>query len=119
MLSSLTGRPKFWQDVPNAPAFVINLDSHPERMAASVRELQLAGFTDVRRFQAVDAQYSEALKEAWSGRGSPAFAAWVTKFPEFAGKQGCFLSHLSLWNESAEFEDDILLHRHWSQLAPM
>jgi hypothetical protein len=42
------------------------------------------------------------------------------------GKQGCFLSHLGVWQEIIDrdlphaciFEDDVIFHPHWAQLAP-
>jgi SAM-dependent methyltransferase len=124
--ASPSGRPRFWQDILDAPAHVINLDARPERLAASVEELQRAGFSDVRRFRAVDASDPEALREAWHALGSPPFATWDEEFAAFPGKQGCFLSHLALWEEivasgvpfACIFEDDILFHQHWARLAP-
>jgi hypothetical protein len=120
------GPPRSWRDVLAAPAFVINLDARPERLTSSLEELRRAGFTDVRRFQAVDAANPKVLEQAWVGFGSPKFAPWDAKFREFSGKQGCFLSHVKLWEEIADsglqfgciFEDDIFFHRLWSQLSP-
>lgn len=125
-LDDRTGAPRFWRDVLAAPAFVINLDSRPERFAASLDELARAGFTDVRRMRAVDARDPEVLAAAWAACGSPALADWDTKFHESPGRQGCFLSHLALWKEISNsrfpfaciFEDDVVFHRHWAVLAP-
>ena len=119
-------RPRSWQDVLAAPAFLINLGARPERLAASLRELAHAGFVDVRRFPAVDASDPDVLRDAWRACGSPAFASSDTEFATLPGKQGCFLSHLAVWEEivasgvpfACVFEDDVLFHRHWSRLAP-
>ena len=118
--------PRRWRDVLAGPAFVINLDSRPERLAATLDGLRCAGFTDIRRFQAVDARDPDALRHAWSACGAPRFAEWDEAFRQFPGKQGCFLSHLGLWadivaNEmpfACVFEDDVVFHHHWATLAP-
>jgi hypothetical protein len=118
--------PQRWEDVLNGPAYVINLDSRPDRFAKSAIELERAGFHGYRRFAAVEAREGRELDRGWSDCGSPRFAAWDTRFRELPGKQGCFLSHVMLWQEIVEnnlafacvFEDDVVFHRHWSQLAP-
>jgi GR25 family glycosyltransferase involved in LPS biosynthesis len=115
-----------WQTVLAAPAFVINLDARPDRLEATTEELRRAGFTDVRRFPAVDASRPNELVRAWSACGLPPFAAWDKKFQTMPGKQGCFLSHLALWQMMVDddlplacvFEDDVQFHHHWRELAP-
>jgi GR25 family glycosyltransferase involved in LPS biosynthesis len=107
-------------------AFVINLSSRPDRLDASTLEIKHAGFTDIHRFPAVDACDSRALEQAWATCGSPSFADWDGGFKNVPGKQGCFLSHLTLWQQivaqdlpyASVFEDDVVFHGHWSQLAP-
>ena len=124
--STAASHPRSWPAVLEAPAFVINLEARPERLVASVDEVRRAGFRDVRRFAAINAYDPDVLQEAWRARGSPAFAAWDEEFTALPGKQGCFLSHLALWDEiiasglpfACVFEDDVLFHQHWSRLAP-
>jgi hypothetical protein len=118
--------PRQWPDVLRAPAFVVNLDSRPDRLAATTEALRDAGFSDLRRFPAVDARDQQRLERAWKACGSPPFAAWDSGFEAVPGKQGCFLSHVALWQEILDlnlpfaciFEDDVVFHRHWAQLAP-
>jgi GR25 family glycosyltransferase involved in LPS biosynthesis len=118
--------PNSWLEVLRAPAYVINLDSRPERLRACVDEIQRAGFTDVRRYTAVDGHDPAALAQAWSACGNPPLDQSDRGFQTYLGKQGCFLSHLFLWRQVADdgqshvciFEDDIFFHRHWPTLAP-
>jgi hypothetical protein len=118
--------PRLWLDILLGPAFVINLNSRPDRLAASAGEIKRAGFTDVRRFPAVDATDPDGLAQAWANCGSPPFAAWDGGFEIVPGKQACLLSHLAVWQEIVDrdlpfacvFEDDVVFHRHWAHLAP-
>jgi GR25 family glycosyltransferase involved in LPS biosynthesis len=126
-MSDKGGPPRDWQDVLDGPAYLINLDRRPDRLAASMDELRRAGFRDVRRFPAIDAWDSAALQRAWETCGSPRFADWDDAFASTPGRQGCFLSHTMLWQEITDrrqpfatiFEDDVVFHRNWHQLAPM
>jgi hypothetical protein len=105
---------------------VINLDSRPDRLRAATEELRLAGFRDIRRFPAVDAAAPGVLDDAWGHVGRPRFAPWDHWFRARPGAQGCFLSHIGVWEEiihrnlpfACVFEDDIFFHRHWKTLAP-
>lgn len=107
-----------------APALLINLARRPERLAASLAALRAAGFTDVRRLEAIDGRDERALAAAWAACGDPPFAEWDVEFRQ-PGPQGCFLSHVvALQQVIAEelpyaliFEDDIFFHRHWDALA--
>ena len=66
------------------------------------------------------------MQRAWAACDAPSFADWDGGFESVPGKQGCFLSHLALWQEIVDrnlpyacvFEDDVVFHRHWAQLAP-
>ena len=118
--------PNQFLEILRAPSFVVNLDTRPDRLAATTEALRNAGFSDVRRFPAVDARDQHRLEPAWKACGSPPFAAWDSGFETVPGKQGCFLSHVALWQEILDrnlpyaciFEDDVVFHRHWAQLAP-
>ena len=75
---------------------------------------------------AIDAQDTLALERAWAQYGTPRFAEWDGAIAHVHGKQGCFLSHLGVWQEIIDrnlshaciFEDDVIFHPHWAQLAP-
>jgi hypothetical protein len=118
--------PQSWTDVLRAPAFVINLDSRPDRLASSTGGLRHAGFSDVRRFSAIDAAAPGILDQAWGRLGAPQFDSRDEWFRLNAGAQGCLLSHIGVWQEIIDqslpfacvFEDDIFFHRHWRHLAP-
>jgi hypothetical protein len=118
--------PRHWSDVLRAPVFIINLDSRPDRLAASTDALRQAGFDDIRRFPAVDAAVPGVLDQVWSRLGAPRFSAADDWFRARPGTQGCFLSHIGVWQEIIDrkipyacvFEDDIFFHRHWPNLAP-
>lgn len=118
--------PHSWREVLQAPAFVINLDTRPDRLITSTTELRHVGFSDVRRFSAVNAAEPGVLDRAWARLGAPQFDPRDTWFRENIGAQGCFLSHIGVWQEIIDqrlsfacvFEDDIFFHRHWTDLAP-
>lgn len=128
--------PKTWEDFLAAPAFVINLARCPKRWEISRERLAAAGFTDVRRWEAVDAgsargteEGAARLAEGWKRHGSPPFAPGDKEFKvTYLGKQGCMLSHLDLMKHIADpangvsyaivFEDDVLVHPRWAELAP-
>jgi hypothetical protein len=118
--------PRHWSDVLSAPAFVIILDTRSDRLTASTEELHQAGFSNIRRFKAVDAAAPGALDEAWGRLGVPQFDSRDEWFRVHAGAQGCLLSHVGVWQEIIDqnlpfacvFEDDIFFHRHWTHLAP-
>jgi GR25 family glycosyltransferase involved in LPS biosynthesis len=108
------------------PCKVINLDRNPERWSTCQARLKEAGFSNFERVSAVDALDKDALAAAWNELGNPLFASWDTEFVSYPGKQGCFLSHVRLWKEMVDkgieqmvvFEDDVLFHKDWLQLAP-
>lgn len=133
--------PETWAEFQRQKTFVINLDRCTERLATTLERLRTAGFTNVERFSGVDAgpgakpnATAEAVRDtkkrlatAWENHGSPKMDSSDTEFCETAlGKQGCMLAHLNLLKHViAEkipffivFEDDVLFHPHWDQLAP-
>ena len=118
--------PSQFLEILRAPSFIINLDTRADRLAATTEALRNAGFSDVRRFPAVDARDQRRLERAWKACGSPPFAAWDSGFETVPGKQGCFLSHVAVWKKILDlglpyaciFEDDVFFHRYWAQLAP-
>jgi hypothetical protein len=119
--------PRRWPDVLRAPAFVINLDTRPDRLTSSVEEIRHGGFSDIRRFSAVDAATPGVLDQAWGRLGAPQFDPRDEWFRVNPGAQGCLLSHIGVWQEIIDlnlpfacvFEDDIFFHRHWTHLAPI
>lgn len=117
-----------WDQVLALPVFIINLDRrYTERYDECLRRVKAAGFTDVRRWQAVDAT-TEDLQAHWAQHGSPALNPVDEEFcVSYKGKQGCFLSHVHLLKyaltEGIErfivFEDDVLFHPEWDIYAPL
>jgi len=118
--------PRSWESLLHGPSYLINLDARRDRLAASLEELKNAAFTDVQRFAAIDARDALALERAWAPYGTPRFAAWDGAIAYVPGKQGCFLSHLAVWQDIIDrdlphaciFEDDVIFHHHWAQIAP-
>src|SRR4051812_43431583 len=118
--------PHSWESLLHGPSYLINLDARRDRLVASRAELRGAAFTNVQRFQAIDARDTRALDRAWGLYGTPRFAEWDGAMAHVLGKQGCFLSHLGVWQEIIDrnlphacvFEDDVIFHPHWAQLAP-
>lgn len=120
-----------FQDILNAPVFVLNMARSVERWETVRPRIYAAGFqpATVQRFPAVDAANPVELHDAWLEL-FPTKPTWnLQKDPEFAtypGKQGCFLSHVKLWKHmihhripvATVFEDDILFHPEWDTLAP-
>jgi hypothetical protein len=118
--------PRSWERVLHGPSYLINLDARRDRLVASLKELHDAEFTNVLRFAAIDAHETLALERAWAPYGTPRFAEWDGAIAHVLGKQGCFLSHLGVWQEIIDrnlphacvFEDDVIFHPHWAQIAP-
>jgi GR25 family glycosyltransferase involved in LPS biosynthesis len=113
-----------------APAFIVNLDRCKERLESSMTRVRDAGFLDVRRWGAIDASDKVQLINAWKcirTHTSPTFDAIDQDFVNFPGKQGVYLSMLSLWQHIVDekipvatiFEDDVKFHQQWHTLAPM
>lgn len=131
------GYPATWAEFLSAPAFVINLARCPRRWEISRDRLAAAGFTDVRRWDAVDAGSARGTPEgearlaaAWARHGAPPLAHGDKEFRDtYKGKQGCMLSHLDLMKHIGDpangvpfalvFEDDVLVHPRWTELAPV
>ena len=112
----------FNDEVLVAPAFVIHLvEKTPERRPFFEHNLAEAGFTDVRIFPAVNAYDDAALNAAMQECGNPKIHSTVNR-----GGQGCLLSHLTLLMHICNhnipratiFEDDVLFHPQWNELAP-
>jgi hypothetical protein len=111
----------------DAPSYLINLNRRPDRLAAALPAIRGAGYRNLIRFAAVDGQDSAALARAWAALGNPLFSA-APRHQDFRlpGHQGCFLSHLLLWEWIARgdapfatiFEDDVVFHAAWRWLAP-
>lgn len=114
-----------WDDIRNAPCFVINMDRCKDRLEKSVARIREAGFERAERFRAVDAVH-DPLGDAWQIHGNPMFDPSDTEFVTYPGKQGCMLSHLHLWKKIIDegipmavvFEDDVCFHSKWGALAP-
>lgn len=116
-----------WNDILSAPVFIINMDKSVERLALAKSRLIDAGFTNLYRFQAVDASKPHELAREWDKHGTKQKINYHRdpEFHKYIGKQGCFLSHANLWMHMIEqnipyalvVEDDILFHPMWKNLA--
>lgn len=108
-----------------APCRVINLDRNPERWEVCEQRLREAGFKNFKRVRGVDATNAAELQKEWNALGNPPFAAWDQEFISYPGKQGCFLSHVKLWQEIVAtgmermviLEDDVMFHKEWQVLV--
>jgi GR25 family glycosyltransferase involved in LPS biosynthesis len=119
---------KRWQQFLDHPAFLINLKSRPERLQSAMTQLNRAGFTHIEPQEAVDAQ-SAPMAKMFEQHGIQAFDESneaYTHLSKFPGHQGCILSHLAILKQiidrnisiSHVFEDDIIFHSRWEELAP-
>lgn len=119
--------PDSWEHVLRAPCFVINLARRPDKWTQAEQNIRAAGFTDVRRVEGVDGYNAQELARGWHEVGNPPFDEIDTAFSVFPGRQGCFLSHVKVWqkilDENLEyavvFEDDVIFHPDWAKLAPL
>jgi GR25 family glycosyltransferase involved in LPS biosynthesis len=104
----------------NSPAFIINLEEQSERLLFSKENLRNAGFTDIRRYHAINGSDSTQVNNILNDFNNPTIHDMGTP-----GKLGCLLSHLSVLKYIIEhniqlatiFEDDIFFHPQWNTLC--
>ena len=119
--------PKKWEDVLQAPLYLINLDRCSDRLELSQERIQKAGFTNIQRWRATDAQKEDELKQGWEELGNPKIDVRDTSFKKYKGAQGCAITHYRLWKHMVQnkipyavvMEDDVAFHKHWNVLAPI
>lgn len=120
--------PNTWNDVLEAPSFIINLDRRPERWSQSFNEVQKAGFKNIQRWHAVDYKNKSQCDEAYTLLGHPPkHPSFNNDFQDYPGTWGVFLSQTTLWKKIVDehipyaciFEDDVLFHSQWEKLAPV
>jgi len=107
------------------PAFLVNLDRRPDRLALATKALTEAGFTNQRRFVAIDGQTAD-LTAAFASHGITRFSPHDPDFCASQGKQGCALSHLAVLRHARDldlpfvhiFEDDSAFHSDFARLGP-
>jgi GR25 family glycosyltransferase involved in LPS biosynthesis len=105
----------------NAPAFVIHLESLQSRKDFFTKNINDAGFTDMRIFKGVDARINSEFEEAKQLFGNPLISSEPSK-----GSMGCVFSHFKVLKYIIDnqipiatiFEDDVYFHPQWKQLAP-
>lgn len=113
-----------WEQIQNAPCFLLNLDRSPDRLQTASANIAKAGFKDVRRIRGFDKD-TDDLHAEWVRHGSPKFCD-KDNFPKNKGKQACALGHYHIWKLMMEskipyavvFEDDVYFHKEWATLAP-
>lgn len=119
--------PKKWDDVLQAPLFLVNLDRCTERLETSMERIQKAGFTNIQRWRATDATQEHELEEGWKELGTPKIDIRDIAFKKYKGAQGCAITHYRLWKHMVEkkipyavvMEDDVAFHKHWNVLSPI
>lgn len=107
------------------PAYFLNLDRRPDRLARTAQALAAAGFANQHRFAAVDGKTAD-LPAAFASHGITILGAHDQGFVTSKAKQGCMLSHLAILRHARDldlpfvhiFEDDISFHRDFARLAP-
>ena len=105
-----------------APAFIINLDRATDRLEFATRNIGAAGFSDIRRFRAIDGRDETQVTEALERLGDPVCNIDELETP---GKMGCLLSHLTVLKTIVDqeielatiFEDDAFFHPDWAILS--
>lgn len=108
-----------WSNVLASPAYIINLDRSPERLATAKERVASAGFTDIRRHRGVDGKKDD-LPSSWKEH-YPGGTRFIIRDPWNPREQGCMLSWLSMLKAIATgpdpiatvFEDDIVFHEEW------
>jgi len=117
-----------WDEIQQAPVFVINMDECKDRMNITGDRIRNAGYSDIRRISAIDVRNCN-LADEWNKFGNPKFntsKSIETEFEIYLGKQGCLLSWLKTLQEiisldikvATVFEDDVLFHKDFALLAP-
>jgi GR25 family glycosyltransferase involved in LPS biosynthesis len=119
--------PTSWQNILEAPLYLINLERKPERLEIATKRIQEAGFKHILPWKAVDATKQDELDQAWNTLGNPSFDMRDVSFKKYKGTQGCAVSHYLLWKHMIDqkipymvvMEDDVVFHKHWHVLAPI
>jgi GR25 family glycosyltransferase involved in LPS biosynthesis len=107
------------------PAFLVNPDRRPDRLALATKALTEAAFPNQQRFVAVDG-WTADLTAAFARHGMTRFSPHAPEFCASQGKQGCALSHLTLLRHIRDldlpfvqiFEDEIAFHSDYARLGP-
>lgn len=104
-----------------APAFIINLDRATDRLEFATRNISLAGFSDIRRFRAIDGRDEAQMTAALERLGDPLLSDGL----DTPGKRGCLFSHINVLKTIVDqgiqlatiFEDDVFFHPDWATLS--
>jgi len=105
----------------NSPAFIINLEDKPERFIYSRENISNAGFTDIRRYNAINGKNTTQVEYALNILNNPTLHSNM----ETPGKIGCLLSHLTVLKHIIQqnitiatiFEDDVFFHPMWQSIS--
>jgi GR25 family glycosyltransferase involved in LPS biosynthesis len=104
----------------SSPAFVIHLERSTDRKDICIKNIQEAGFTDLRIFNGVDGKDEKSRSDALLSFNNPPFDLETTN-----GHIGCVLSHLKVLKHIVDekipiatvFEDDVHFHPEWKTLC--
>lgn len=107
-----------FDDIKNIPAYIINLDRHPERYTTAKHCLTSTGFTNITRWSAPDGSLMNPQHQLEE--------LGILDFSRFnnLGEQGCALAHMQVLKDMLAskdqyrliFEDDIIVHSKFHQL---
>ena len=118
--------PSAWDDFLNSPVFILNLDRQPDRLERCINHAKDAGFTDIRRFAAIDGNDEGVVNDLWKQLGNPTTQPLTERVANVKHVQGVLLTHLMLYRHIHEnsipfaviLEDDCAFHKDWSNLGP-
>jgi hypothetical protein len=111
----------YFNSLLNQPAFVIHIEEYsPERTIFFKKNIEEAGYKNIRIFEGVKAGNSEELNNCISEFGNINLHKDLS-----SGQKGCLFSHLKLYKHiilnnievCTIFEDDVFFHPDWKMLA--
>lgn len=106
------------------PSYVINVATETDRLSRTVERLKAAGFTNIRRWDATDG-FSDGIRDILYKINKKDIRVDMV---HNRGGIGCYLSHFTLWEHVRSldlvhgvniFEDDIVFHDQFQELAPV
>jgi GR25 family glycosyltransferase involved in LPS biosynthesis len=114
--------PLSFEQILHGPCTILNMDKcQDERWDIVEKRVKDAGFVNVIRESAIDGMNCD-LPLMWKNLGVNSNVEYAFKTQ---GQSGCTLSHIHLWQKIINnnisfmtvFEDDVMFHKHWHNLA--